>query len=297
MNRITQGMMNTQLLRNLGQNMYRMNDLQNQLSTGQRINKPSDDPVGISFAMRYRSELGATEQFVSNVDASLSWLDYSDTMLNQMGNVMHRVRELAVQGANATNDDNAMVALKQEVIQLKNQALDIVNSEFNGKYVFSGQKTDQVPYPDQANLFIETDPGIIHLEIGAGVTLGINVTGTQLIGKPDDEDNVFKLFDDMMGYLDESDYVGVSNIIDKVQTRLDTILQLRSDLGAKSNRIELAQGRLEDIGINLQTLQSKTEDADIAQVITNLKTDENVYQASLSAGAKLIRPSLLDFLN
>jgi flagellar hook-associated protein 3 FlgL len=290
-------MMNSQLLRNLNYNMNNMKNLQNQLSTGRRINQPSDDPVGISFAMRYRTELGATDQFVSNVDTSLSWLDYTDTTLNQLGNVLHRVRELSVQGANGTNDDNAMMALKQEMIQLKNQALDIANTEFNGKYVFNGQMTDRPPYPDEDNLLVETDPGIINLEIGAGVTLGINKTGTEIFGKADDADNVFKLFDDIMGFFDESDYTGLSNTIDKIQTRLDTVLEIRSDIGAKTNRIELALGRLQDIGINLQTLQSKTEDADIAEVITNLKTYENVYQASLSTGAKLIRPSLIDFLN
>ncbi len=77
---------------------------------------------------------------------------------------------------------------------------------------------------------------------------------------------------------------------------MNVMLGARADIGAKTNRIELAENQLLDIGINLQSLQSKTEDADLAVVITNLKTDENVYQASLAAGAKLIRPSLIDFL-
>ncbi|WP_238403219.1 flagellar hook-associated protein FlgL [Paenibacillus mesophilus] len=296
MNRVTQGMMNSQLLLNLNNNLTRMNNLQNQLATGKRINMPSDDPVGISFAMRYRSELGATDQFQSNVDAGLSWLDFTDTMMNQLGDVMQRVRELAVQGANGTNDDNAMMALSQEVSQLKNQVLDIANSEFNGKFVFNGQKTDVRPYPDAQNLFVDTDSGIINYEIGAGVKLGINVTGTQVFGEPGEADNLFKLFDEFAGYLSESKYADISTMIGKLETRLDKVLQIRSNIGAKTNRIELAKGRLDDMSINLQTLQSKTEDADIAEVITNLKTDENVYQASLAAGSKLIRPSLIDFL-
>lgn len=297
MNRVTQGMMNSQLLLNLNSNLNRMNNLQNQLATGKRINMPSDDPIGISFSMRYRSELGATDQFQSNVDAGLSWLDYTDTMMNQLGNVMQRVRELAVQGANGTNDDNAMTALSQEVTQLKSQVLDIANSEFNGKYVFNGQKTDLTPYPDKDDLLINTDPGVINYEIGAGVKLGINVTGTQVFGDAADDDNLFKLFDEFAGYLSDSNYSEISTMIGRLETRLDKVLQIRSEIGAKSNRIDLAKGRLEDMSINLQTLQSKTEDADIAEVITNLKTDENVYQASLAAGSKLIRPSLVDFLN
>ena len=65
--RITQTMINTQMVRNLGSNLNRMDNLQNQLATGRRINKPSDDPVGLSFAMRYRSELSANDQYQANV--------------------------------------------------------------------------------------------------------------------------------------------------------------------------------------------------------------------------------------
>lgn len=111
--RVTQGMMNNQLLRNISTNLSRINDNQNQLSTGRRINKPSDDPVGISFSLRYRSELSANEQFKSNADAAVSWLDYTDTTLNQANTVIQRVRELTVQATNGTNPQSALDAIKK----------------------------------------------------------------------------------------------------------------------------------------------------------------------------------------
>lgn len=295
--RVTQSMMSSQLLRNLNANTYRLDHLQNQLSTGRRINKPSDDPVGISFSMRYRSELAANDQYESNVDSALSWLDYSDTMLGQAGNVFQRVRELAVKAANGANPQGAMDAVKEEIDQLNEQLFSIGNSEFNGKYVFNGQKTDIAPYTDIATAnSIDTHDGTIQFEIGVGVKLGVNITGNQVFGNSADSDNAFTVMNEFQTALQSSDHDAISDLIAKIDTRMDKILLQRSDIGAKTNRIELAQDRLKDIGINLQTLQSKTEDADMAEVITNLKMEENVYQASLSAGSKIIQPSLVDFL-
>ncbi|WP_159885435.1 flagellar hook-associated protein FlgL [Paenibacillus puerhi] len=293
--RVTQSMLNTQLLRNLNSNLKRMDNLQNQLATGRRINKPSDDPVGISFSLRYRSELAANDQYQRNVDTAVSWLDYSDTMLDQVGTVLHRARELAVQGANGTNSDESMKAMKIEIDQLADQMLTIANSNFNGKYVFNGQKTDVKPYQDLTTApSADIHQGPIQFEIGLGVKLTINKTGTEVFGAG--EDSIFKVLTDMSAALDGKNYEGVQKSLGLLDSRIDKLLGIRADVGAKTNRIQLAEDRLKDIDTNLQSLQSKTEDADMSSVITRLKMDENVYQASLSAGTKLIQPSLVDFL-
>lgn len=300
--RVTQGMMNNQLLRNISTNLYRMNDHQNQLSTGRKINKPSDDPVGMSFGLRYRSELAANEQYESNVDAAVSWLDYTDSMLGQANSVIQRVRELAVKGANGANPQEALDAIASEVEQLYSQLVTIGNSQFNGKYVFNGQKTDIPPYQSETAMTDPIDTGEIKFEIGVGVRIAANIPGNQVFGEPDDpnnpgtNDNIFRVLDDLVSALKSGDQQEVSNILGRIDTANDRFLEARADIGARLNRIELAQSRLQDIGVNLQTLQSKTEDADIAEVITNLKTDENVYQSSLSVGAKIISVSLVDFL-
>lgn len=295
-NRVTQGMMNTQLLRNLSNNVKKNSYLQNQLATGRTINKPSDDPVGISYSMRYRSELSSNDQYQKNVDNALSWLEYTDTTLDQANSVLQRVRELAVSGANGTNPQEALDSIKSEIDQLREQLVTIGNSQFNGKYVFNGQKTDTKPYDLATAATDPVDTGSIQFEIGVGVTLPVNINGAAVFGSPGAADNAFKVLDDLSNALGSGDQTTVSNLIGTLDDRINSFLALRSEIGAKTNRIELAQDRLEDIGVNLQSLQSKTEDADIPTVITNLKTGENVYQASLAVGAKLISSSLIDFL-
>lgn len=294
--RVTQGMMNNQLLRNISTNLSRINSHQNQLSTGRKINKPSDDPVGISFSLRYRSELSANEQFKSNADAAVSWLDYTDTTLNQATTVIQRVRVLSVQAANGTNPQSALDAIKKEVDQLNEQMVNIGNSEFNGKYVFNGQLTDKKPYNVATADTDMIDQGEIKFDIGVGVRVSANVSGDKIFGAPGATDNIFLVMKDLSAALASGNQVAVGACVGRLDSRNEAFLQARADVGARQNRIELAQSRLDDISMNLQTLQSRAEDADIPGVITNLKTDENVYNASLSVGSKIISTSLVDFL-
>lgn len=294
--RITQGMLNTQLMRNLNANLGRLETTQNQLATGRRINRPSDDPVGISYAMRYRSEISANDQYIENVDSAISWLEITDSSLDQAGNVMQRVRELTVQAANGTNPQAALDAIESEVNQLYEQLVNIGNSEFNGKHIFNGQMTDIPPYTPATAGSIATDTGKIKFEIGVGVRIDANVSGDTIFGSQGTTDNAFQIMNDLKVALKAGDFQGISNTLGHMDSRINKFLEVRADVGAKMNRVQLSHGRLEDININLQSLQSKVEDADMAELITTLKTDENVYQASLSVGAKIIRPSLIDFL-
>jgi len=295
--RVTQGMMNNQLLRNITANLGRISEHQNQLSTGRRINKPSDDPVGISFSLRYRSEQSANDQYKSNADAAVSWLDYTDTTLNQANSVIQRVRELAVQASNGTNPQSALDAIKKEVDQLNEQMVTIGNSQFNGKYVFNGQLTDKQPYNQATADTDKVDQGDIKFDIGVGVRVSANISGDKIFGAAGANDNIFLVMKDLSAALASGNQQAIGATIGRLDSRNEAFLQARADVGARQNRIQLAQSRLDDISTNLQTLQSKAEDADIPGVITNLKTDENVYNASLSVGSKIISTSLVDFLH
>lgn len=305
--RVTQTMMNTQLLRNITNNLGRMNNLQNQLATGKRINAPSDDPVGLTFSMRYRSEISANDQYIKNVDSASSMLDYTDMAVGQAGDVLQRLRELAVQGGSSSLPQEAYDSINLEVKELYKQMVEIGNSKFNGKYVFNGELTETPPYPklglddpgSPTAYEVSTDEGQIKYELAPGVTLAGNILGNDVFGQAigdDSSDNVFHVIRRISEALEAGNSNKISDLIGKVDTRLNTLLEKRAEIGARSNRLVLVQDRLSSISVNLTNIQSKTEDADMSVVITNLKMEENVYQASLSAGAKLISPSLVDFL-
>ncbi|MGN7359303.1 flagellar hook-associated protein FlgL [Paenibacillus sp. SAF-054] len=314
--RVTSNMMSSQLMLNLNRNALQMNNTQNQLATGRKLNKPSDDPVGITYSLRYRGELASNEQYTKNVDSALSWLDYNDTVLGQTGDVIQKLRELTVQASTGSNPQSALDSIRQEIGQLKEQLIDIANSTLNGKYIFNGESFDKKPYDFLKNAdgtsntsgmvngqlvgpsidTLVTDKGLINYSVGDSIQLPINLTGNAVFGNGNDADNIFKIIDNLTEGLSNGNFKGLSSQLSLIDSRMETILTTRAELGAKTNRIELMQGRLSDLNINLTDLQSKTEDADYTDLIMQSKIQENIYNASLSAGSKIIQPTLVDFL-
>ncbi|MEI2283219.1 flagellar hook-associated protein FlgL [Paenibacillus polysaccharolyticus] len=304
--RITNNMLSSQLLLNLNRNAQQMNTTQTQLATGRKINKPSDDPVGITYSLRYRAELSSNEQYQKNVDSATSWLEFNDTVLNQAGSVLQRLRELTVQGSSDTNPQSALDSINEEVKELKKQLVDISNSKLNGKYIFNGEMYDVKPYdfPIKADGSLDTtnaatvvtDQGKINYIVGESVQLPINVNGNEVFGFSTEGDHLFTTVDNIINALASGDTKELSNQLDNIDSRTNKMLAIRAEIGAKTNRIDLMAGRLSDLEINLTDMQAKVEDADVAEVMMKAKIQENIYNASLSTGAKIISPSLVDFL-
>lgn len=302
--RITQSMMHSQLLRNVNNNLNRMDKHQNMLSTGRKINAPSDDPVGITYALRYRSELSANEQYQKNIDTAKSFVDHTDTVLSQLTDIMQRANELTVQGANGANPQSALDAIAEEMGQLYQQAVSLGNDRLNGKAIFNGQFTDKDPYTVAGAQTEQADTQAIMYQFAAGVTIPINVTGDAVFGAanpqppadPTTPDNLFTVLGGLQTAFSAGDQKQVQNLLGQLGSRMDKILNVRAEVGARSNRIDLMDARIKDLDVNLTELDSKIEDADMAEIITKLQEDQNVYQASLSIGAKIIQPSLLDYI-
>jgi len=290
------------MLNNLNNNLNRMNKYQNQLATGKKISLPSDDPIVASRALKLRTDVAEIQQYKRNVDDANSWMDITETTLGQMGDVMHRVRELAVQAGNETNTPEDLDKIKQEMEQLKVQMVHLANTTYAGRYIFSGFKTDKALMDDNGVFLIDiSNSEQIHFEIGIGDDIHINVTGSDLFNNgadasAGDTSGLLATFDAMITALNAGDSEAAGNMLGRIDDDINNILRVRSGVGARMNRLELTANRLEDDFINFTSLMSKNEDADIAEVIMNLMNEENVYRASLSAGARVIQPSLVDFL-
>ncbi|WP_206098576.1 flagellar hook-associated protein FlgL [Paenibacillus montanisoli] len=302
--RITQSMMHAQLLRNVNNNLSRMDKHQTMLATGKKINAPSDDPVGITYALRYRSEISINEQYQRNIDTAKSFVDHTDTVLSQLTDILQRANELTVQGTNGTNPQTALDAIAEEMGQLYEQAVAIGNDRLNGKSIFNGQMTDKDPYTVAGAATEQADNQAILYQFAAGVTIPINVTGEAVFGSANPAppaaattpDNLFTVLSGLQKAFSAGDQSQAGALLGQLTTRMDKILNVRAEVGARSNRIDLMDARIKDLNVNMTELNSKIEDADMAETITKLQEDQNVYQASLSVGAKIIQPSLLDYL-
>ncbi|WP_136607140.1 flagellar hook-associated protein FlgL [Paenibacillus dokdonensis] len=297
--RVTSNMMSTQLLHNLNHNLNVMSDQQNQMSTGRKLNKPSDDPVGVTYALRYRSELSANNQYQRNVDAALGWLDTTDSVMSQSEEVMNRIKTLTVQASTGSNPQTALDSIESELQQLKQQLGELGNTQYNGKYIFNGQTYDIQPYNlGDPNSLASTDSDTsgVDYTVGQGVTFQINTSGNEFFGSKGEDDNIFNIIDKLSTAMKNGKYDDISKEATNIDSRIQKMVSVHAEVGARTNRVELMQNRLSDEDLNLTKLQSKTEDADIGKLTIQSSVSANIYQASLSVGAKIISPTLVDFI-
>ncbi|MNJ47836.1 Flagellin [compost metagenome] len=227
-------------------------------------------------------------------------MQFSDSVLMETTSILQRLSELAVQAGTDTVPDDARNNIKQEVDQLYQQLVSLGNSQFKGKYIFNGERVNEAPYPsDPANMAYSLDQGEVQYQIGAGIYIPVNMLGDKVFGAFGDNTGLFKVLDDFKNALSDTSPAGttaIQNAIPALQENLERVITAQAELGGKQNRLEFSMSRLNDLNLNYVSLQSLVEDADMPAVITELKTAESIYQASLDTMARIIRPSLLDFL-
>ncbi len=289
--RITQQMLSSNITSQLQQNLSRYEKANEQVSTGKRINSPSDDPIGVQKSLKLASQLAENEQYERNTDYALSWMETTDQALNSISNALQRANELGLQASNGTNSPEDQQTISKEIEQLRAEMQDIANTKFDGKYIFNGQRTDQ-PIQVEANGDLTYDNQSILQRMSSSNTIAMNVTGEVFDGNV----NLFKALDQLSGALAGGEKAGISSALEQIETGKDQVLNSWTSLGAKQSRVEGMNQRLKEENLSLQTLVSKNDDVDFAEAIMKLKTEESVYQASLAASAKIIQPSLLDFL-
>ena len=307
--RVTNQMMSQRMLENLWASMRRLDKWNQQLSTGRRISLPSDDPADTETAMRLRTLLREGEQYMRNVDDALAWLEATDAALNHATQVLQRARELIIYGGNGTLTDEARQALATEMNQLIHDLFAVANTKHGQRYLFAGENTLIRPFevileePDDPSSPVvdfeyhgtryEPADGFdgLELEIEAGNTLRYNIFGN----------DVFEpIFDVLIAVREHLENGNLNDLtgddLRNFDEAMDNLLRWRAEVGARVNRLELVRERLSQNQVNLEKLSAEVEGIDIAEVIMRLKMEENVYRAALGAGARIIQPTLLDFL-
>jgi flagellar hook-associated protein 3 FlgL len=292
--RITQSMLSRSVLSDLQDVSTQLARTQEKLSSGRELTRPSDNPYAVSRALQYRTELAANQQYQRSVDEANGWQTVTDTALSSIGDVVLRVRDLTVQAANgsASASDRANIAL--EINQLIDSAKTAANAKYAGRYVFAGAATLTAPYSTADDAY-HGDGGSIGREIGPGVQLTVNVPGSSVLG--DASGGVIKTLRDVLAHLQANDVSALSHDIGALDTVQETVVTARTEVGARTNRLDAAKARLGELEQATTSLLSQTEDADMAKTLIDASTQQAVYQSALRAGAQIVQSSLLDFLN
>ena len=293
--RITGGMMITTLLADLRRAQERLSTYQNQLASGKRVQRPSDDPVAVVDSLRLRARIAEVERMRQNAEEARDWLEMTDSALDRATQILQRARELAVRAASGTLPDSSLEALRAEVAELRDHLMEVANTTLGGTYLFGGFATDRPPYvadpTSPTGVRYQGITGNVEREVAPGVVMTVNVPGDQAF------DGAFTVLSDLLTDLQNRDLAAVSaNRVADLDRAIDRVLRFRAEVGAKVNRIELGLYRMDEIRIDTERLLSGVEDADIAETAMRLSVSEAAYRAALMAGARIVQPTLMDFL-
>lgn len=303
--RITQSMLQNNMLRNLFQSQSQMDKYLTQITTGKKIRRPSEDPVIAMKGMDYRTQVTEVEQYHRNASEIWNWMDHSDDVLDKATKAMQRMEYLAVQAANDTYSEDERNSIKQEVMQLQEQLVDLANTQVNGKYIFNGTNTDKPPIvPVDENdlskgyeVAFGSPVNDVKIEVSKGIEFAANVNPEKVFNQ-DLFDNIHNFITALDSGEDdvELDLDALNESIGDLNKSTQNIINGRAELGARMNRLELIEDRLEQQVVIAKDTMMKNEGVDFEEAVMNLLTQEVIHRAALSAGSKIIQPSLVDFL-
>jgi len=298
--RITSQAMVRSALQNLQANMNRLSELQDKASSQRAINRPSDDPIATASAIRVKGEQRALDQYQRNIDDGNGWMATVESSLASVTQLMNRVRDLTVQGANdGAMSPDAKEAIAVELESLRDELLAKANSTYQGRTVFAGNSDAGVAFDAVPPYgFSGTASDSVQRRIDANTTVRVDADGSSVFGTgtdpESDEVSVFALIDTIAAELRAG--VNVSERIAQIDTRMGAIREQQAVVGARQAQLQHAEETNMDRSVSLEAQRSGIEDVDLARVILDLQVQQNTYQAALAVTSRVLQPTLMDFL-
>jgi flagellar hook-associated protein 3 FlgL len=271
----------------------KMSRTQRQLSTGERITAPSDDPFGTAQVMSFDAQLSDVRQFQRNVTDAVDMIDTQDAALGTMGDALLRIRELLTQAANGTTDSQALAAIANEVQQLKETVRDSANAQHGSTFVFGGTATSSAPFPAPLNAYVGTT-NVMTRRVSVGTAVQVNIDGQSVLGP--NGANTLDLIDTIVADLNGTNRLAFPIHMTSINAEIDRILNARTQLGATSARLETTQSQLEAVEERLMSARTEVADVDFAEAYAKFQSQQTMYQAALSAGSRMMQTTILDFI-
>lgn len=322
--RITNASMVRSHLYDTQNNLTNMSKINQQISTGKVINTVSDDPHKAIKIMNINNEIKYTEKYNSNIDETVGWMNTTDGALESTGNLLNEIKETILKVGNGTYSQNEMKSLNADINEKIKQLADTLNSTYGGKYLFGGSSVDDAPIT-----VIENPDGTVKLEfskdkngqtipntddlkaeISSGVNLDYNISIGELFNITDENGKTINLLDEINNLSElmnkaangnEQEFAKakeeiLNNTQGKIDKLFDHVVNERTSLGVRVSTAEKIKELNDEDILNIQDVLSKTQDTDVVEKFIELKSAEMIYQASIQVGAKLIQPTILDYI-
>lgn len=296
--RVTERMISASILNNIQLGQQRLQQLQQELSSGLKVSTPGDDPVAAMQLLKLQEAMQNGAQYSRNIATGNVWLTQADSSMNEMGNVLVRAMEIAQAAANGTETGADRASVMSEVQQMKDQVIQLGNTQVAGKYIFGGFASGTPPF-DATGAYAGTSD-VIKMEVGQGAYVAIGYDGGSLLrgGTPPGSGgtDVVGTLNSLIAALSSNSVTGIQGTLTALDAAQNQIVTARTDIGARMNRVQSASDSIDSTKACLETVISGKQDADFPQVISDLASQQNAYEAALAASAKTSQLSLLNFL-
>lgn len=301
--RITQNMMSNIFTSNLRKQTEAMLQRQEQIATQKRINRPSDDPSGMGRVLAGRSTLATIGQYTDNIKQGKTRLEFNEETLKLVDDLVQRARRTAEEksGDSVTAEERALAA--ESVKEIYDQVLQLANSKLNGRYIFSGDKSNEAAFTRDVdyNATYNGDAGSFRIPIADNVQVNVDADGRNYFQDAAGGGvNIFDELRDLIVGLENTDLaIGSTQIratIDPLEDAHVQIMNKRSEAGPKLYRLQATEEHWTNVKNTVQAAIGREEDVDVAQAIIELKNLETAYQSTMAAASRIIQPSLVNFL-
>ncbi len=291
--RVTETSMTTKALGDLQRSAARGQKIQQQISSGKLLSRPSDSPTGTVTSLQLRGEVRATQQYSRNADDGMGWLGTIQDKLGDASSQILRVRDLTVQALNSSETDpSAREALAAEIDEVKQSLIGEANTSYLGRPVFGGTTSGNVSYDTDGTY--KGDAGQTTRTVGPNSKVRIETTGPEAFGTGNTQ--LFQVLTNISKDIRSNDGLTLSGDLTNLDTAHDLLKSTLSDVGARYNRVTQMKQSSEDHLLSVSSQLSDIEDVDLPKAIMDLQIQQTSYQAALAATAKVIQPSLIDFL-
>ncbi|UZN23351.1 flagellar hook-associated protein 3 [bacterium 3DAC] len=333
MMRVSNTFLHERMLYDIQSVMSRLVRAQNELSSGKRILKPSDDPLGTALVLRWRGQISKMDRWQKNIEELQSRFEMSESNLDTVKDLLTRARDIFIRGGSDSLGPDEKKALADELDQILQELVNRMNAKYGDRYLFAGADVLHKPFevqkdatgkiiavtyhgypipsrdPSTGNL---NDEAWLPVEVGEGVTMPQNVPGDWAVMKetsnttPSDDLKMFRVIIQARDALLQDKNLSVEqytdangnqeaflDTIDKVLARVGEALAY---IGTKVERLQGLHTFYEKMRVNYEGLRSKLEDADVAEVYITYSKEQLVYQSALKVASNILTPSLIDYI-
>ena len=308
--RITNSSMIRNHMYDVQQGLQRVDNLNRQLDSGKQINRVSDDPHKAVKIMNLNNEIKYVEKHNQNVEEVVGWMNNTDANLEEFENLLVDIKDGLLKVGNGTYSDEEMRAIQAELNEKLKALGETLNTTHGGRYMFGGTAVDEPP------ILIEEKDGVVTLklnpnindedlkaEISDGISMDYNISATEIFNKDGKNylnsiNDLSKLMNDIANGVDVEDNKKelLGNVKKDIDDFFNRTVDTRTKFGVKVNTAEKIKDLNDENILNMKGVLSLEQDVDYVNKFIELKSAELVYNASIQVGAKLIQPSILDYL-